>query len=122
MPNIKSAAKRVQIAERNRLRNKATKSAIRVVIKKVFALADAYAAQNPDVTLDQLQEAMSAAFSRIDKAVKTGVLHRNTAARRKARLSRRFAAVTQTQSPDQPANAEIVTPISDESPETSEVA
>ncbi|MFQ3614362.1 MAG: 30S ribosomal protein S20, partial [Cyanobacteriota bacterium] len=36
----------------------------------------------------EIQSAMSAAFSRIDKAAKTGVLHKNTAARRKARLAR----------------------------------
>lgn len=99
MPRIKSAIKRVQIAERNRLRNKATKAAIRSLMKKVFSLANAYAANQQQETLQQetlqeIQSAMSAAFSRIDKAVKTGVLHKNTAARRKARLARAVKLAT----------------------------
>ncbi|MCJ2544358.1 30S ribosomal protein S20 [Thermostichus vulcanus] len=88
MPRIKSAIKRVQIAERNRLRNKATKATVRGLMKKVISLSNAYAANQQQETLQEIQSAMSAAFSRIDKAAKTGVLHKNTAARRKARLAR----------------------------------
>ncbi|MEN9201642.1 MAG: 30S ribosomal protein S20 [Thermostichus sp. DG_1_6_bins_120] len=88
MPRIKSAIKRVQIAERNRLRNKATKAVVRGLMKKVISLSNAYAANQQQETLQEIQSAMSAAFSRIDKAAKTGVLHKNTAARRKARLAR----------------------------------
>ncbi|MGQ9837024.1 MAG: 30S ribosomal protein S20 [Cyanobacteriota bacterium] len=88
MPRIKSAIKRVQIAERNRLRNKATKATVRSLMKKVISLSNAYAANQQQETLQEIQSAMSAAFSRIDKAAKTGVLHKNTAARRKARLAR----------------------------------
>jgi small subunit ribosomal protein S20 len=88
MPRIKSAIKRVKIAERNRLRNKATKAMVRALMKKVISLSSAYAANPQPETLHEIQAAMSAAFSRIDKAAKTGVLHKNTAARRKARLSR----------------------------------
>jgi small subunit ribosomal protein S20 len=88
MPRIKSAIKRVKIAERNRLRNKATKAMVRALMKKVISLSSAYAANPQPETLQEIQAAMGAAFSRIDKAAKTGVLHKNTAARRKARLSR----------------------------------
>ncbi|MEM9155631.1 MAG: 30S ribosomal protein S20 [Cyanobacteria bacterium J06642_2] len=88
MPQIKSAIKRVAIAERNRLRNKAAKSTIRTLMKKFFIQAEAYAAGAEDVNLEQVQASMSAAFSKIDKAAGKGVMHRNTAARRKARLAR----------------------------------
>ncbi|MEO1133604.1 MAG: 30S ribosomal protein S20 [Cyanobacteria bacterium J06639_1] len=88
MPQIKSAIKRVAIAERNRLRNKSAKSTIKTLMKKFFTQADAYAAGAEDVTLEQVQTSMSAAFSKIDKAAGKGILHRNTAARRKARLAR----------------------------------
>jgi small subunit ribosomal protein S20 len=44
--NTKSAIKRVQIAERNRLRNKAYKSAVKTLMKKYFAAVETYAA-NP---------------------------------------------------------------------------
>jgi small subunit ribosomal protein S20 len=94
MPQIKSAIKRVQIAERNRLRNKAIKSTVNTLIKKVMTLANAYEAKQEGITLDQVQAAASQAFSRIDKAVKLGTLHSNTGARRKSRLARRIQALT----------------------------
>jgi small subunit ribosomal protein S20 len=88
MPRTKSAIKRLKIAERNRLRNKATKAMVRALMKKVISLSSAYAANPQSETLQEIQAAMSAAFSRIDKAAQKGVLHKNSAARRKARLSR----------------------------------
>ncbi|MDX2271470.1 MAG: 30S ribosomal protein S20 [Cyanobacteriota bacterium] len=88
MPRIKSAIKRVEIAERNRLRNRAAKAAIRIAMKKVFTLVAAYSANPQAVNKDDIRAALSVAFSKVDKAVKTGVLHRNTGARRKSRLSR----------------------------------
>lgn len=87
MANIKSAKKRVQITERNRLRNKAYKSAVKTLMKKCMAAAEAHAASPSEETEKAVKEAMSAAYSKIDKAVKRGVLHRNTGARRKSRLA-----------------------------------
>jgi small subunit ribosomal protein S20 len=86
--NIKSAIKRIQIAERNRLRNKSYKSAVKTLTKRYFSALDTYAADPSADNKKDVDERMSAAFSKIDKAVKRGVLHRNTGARRKARLSR----------------------------------
>lgn len=80
MPNIKSAIKRVETAERNRARNKAWKSAIRSRRNEVedsVKTADAKSAQ----------AALQNAYKLIDKAVAKGILHRNTAARRKSRLA-----------------------------------
>ena len=96
MANSKSALKRVQIAERNRLRNKNYKSAVRTLMKKYFIAVDAYTA-NP--TPEQKQEVltqMSATYSKIDKAVKRGVFHHNNGARKKSRLSKRFKQVVET--------------------------
>lgn len=98
MPNIKSAIKRVQIAERNRLYNKSYRSAVATVMKKVLALADAYEANQEGVTLEQIRETLNVAFSRIDKATQKKVIHKNTAARRKARLARRVSSLTSTTS------------------------
>jgi small subunit ribosomal protein S20 len=86
--NTKSAIKRVKIAERNRLRNKAYKSAVRTLMKGYFAAVDTYAANPTPESLDDLQQRMASAYSKIDKAVKRGVLHPNTAARKKSRLAR----------------------------------
>ena len=80
MPNIKSAIKRVEVAERNRARNKQWKSAIRSRRNEV---EDAVKAAN----VKNSQEALKAAYKLIDKAVAKGVLHKNTAARRKSRLA-----------------------------------
>lgn len=87
MANIKSAAKRVQIAERNRLRNKAYKSAVKTLMKTYFTAVSQYAASPTDEGMKQVQACMSSAYSKIDKAVKRGVLHRNNGARQKSRLA-----------------------------------
>ena len=88
MANIKSAIKRVQIAERNRLRNKAYKSAVRTLMKKYLLSVDAYVASPSPEALETVKLNLSSATSKIDKAVKRGALHRNTGARKKARAAR----------------------------------
>jgi small subunit ribosomal protein S20 len=89
--NIKSAIKRVDIAERNRLHNKSYKSAVKTLTKKYLeAVATYTASPSPDV-LQDAQSKLSATYSKIDKAVKRGVLHRNTGARKKARLAKLLA-------------------------------
>ncbi|GAB4211497.1 MAG: 30S ribosomal protein S20 [Synechococcales cyanobacterium] len=98
MPQIKSAIKRVKIAERNRLRNKATKSTVRTLNKKALTLIDALPTQQ--VSVEDVQAAINRAYSRIDKAIKTGVMHRNTGARRKARLARNLNKVLASQNVD----------------------
>jgi small subunit ribosomal protein S20 len=84
--NIKSAIKRIQIAERNRLHNKSYKSAVRTLMKRYLTAANAYAANPTPEAKQEVQQRLSAAFSKIDKAVKRGVLHPNSGARKKARL------------------------------------
>lgn len=80
MPNIKSAEKRVDVAERNRLRNMAIKTSVKTAIKKVYDAIKAKA------DAKQIQETVNNAYSLIDRAVSKGVLHKNTAARKKSRL------------------------------------
>ena len=88
MANIKSAIKRVQVAERNRLQNKSYKSAIRTLTKRFMEAVEQYAAEPTSDRLAQTQEKLSVTYSKIDKAIKCGVIHRNTGARKKARLAR----------------------------------
>lgn len=92
MANIKSAIKRVQVAERNRQRNLAYKSNIRKAIKQFFSAAEAYEKQQG--SREDVQTALSQAFSILDKAVNRNVIHRNTGARRKARLAKRLQTIT----------------------------
>ncbi len=81
MANIKSSKKRVLIAERNRLRNVAMKSSIKTAVKKVLELSTSE-------DKEALQAALSNAYKLCDKAVSKGVLHKNTAARKKSRLTK----------------------------------
>lgn len=74
MPIIKSAIKRVKQAAVRRDRNVATKRAIKSAVKSFEASPSA--------------DTLSKAHSEIDKAVKKNLIHKNTAARRKANLSK----------------------------------
>ena len=88
MANIKSALKRIQVSERNRLRNKSYKSAIKTLTKRYLSALESYSADPSPENMTLAQQEMSSAFSKIDKAVKCGVYHRNTGARQKAQLSK----------------------------------
>jgi len=87
MANTKSALKRIKVAERNRLRNKAYKSAVKTLTKRYHEAVAANEASPSDESGKLVQERLSAAYSKIDKAVKRGVLHKNAGARRKSRLA-----------------------------------
>lgn len=80
MPNHKSAEKRVRQNEKRRAVNRSSRSDLRTQIKK---LRTSLAASDKN----QSQELLTPTVSAIDKAVNKGVLHRNTAARYKARLT-----------------------------------
>ena len=91
MANIKSAIKRVDIAERNRLRNKSHKSAVRTLMKKYFTAVEKHTATPTDETSAAVTKCMSEAYQKIDKAVQKGVIHRNNGANKKARLAKAVA-------------------------------
>lgn len=80
MANIKSAKKRVLIAETNRQRNVAFKSTIKTAVKKALELANGE-------DKEALNTAVSKVYQLCDKAVVKGILHKNTAARKKSRLT-----------------------------------
>ncbi|MBW4483125.1 MAG: 30S ribosomal protein S20 [Tildeniella torsiva UHER 1998/13D] len=88
MANIKSALKRIEVAERNRLHNRSYKSAVKTLTKNYLAAVEAHQANPSPDSLKQVEATMAAAYSKIDKAVKCGVLHANTGARKKSRIAR----------------------------------
>ena len=90
MPNIKSAEKRVNVSSRRTLRNVSLKSALRTTIKKFES-----ALGQSDV--DQARVALKLANRALDKAATKGIIHRNTASRKKSRLTRRFNAIAANQ-------------------------
>lgn len=96
MANTKSALKRAKIAERNRLRNKAYKSAVKTLMKNYLEAVASYAANPTPEQQTEVQTRLSAAYSKIDKAVKRGVLHPNNGARKKSRLASKLKPLAQT--------------------------
>ncbi len=88
MPNHKSAEKRVRQNEKRRAVNRSNKGSLRTQIKKLrAALAAGDQAQS--------QELLIPTIALIDKSVNKGVLHRNTAARHKSRLTMHVNELTQ---------------------------
>jgi small subunit ribosomal protein S20 len=81
--NTSSARKRIKQNERRRLRNRALRSAIRSAVKTARA---AVAGKAPKAAED-----VHAAIRELDRAVSRGVIHRNTAARKKSSLARSLA-------------------------------
>jgi small subunit ribosomal protein S20 len=79
--NTKSAIKRIRQNERRRLRNRTIRSQVRGAVKTARATAGG-----------ELRTAIADAIRALDKAVTKGVIHRNTAARKKSSLARRLVA------------------------------
>ena len=82
MPNIKSAIKRVKVTEKKNLRNRMVKSAMKTQLKKFEA---AVAANEADAKV------LSNTQGAVDKALAKGVIHKNAANRKKARLAKKLA-------------------------------
>ena len=79
MPNIKSAKKRVRVIKTKSLQNQMFKSQLKTMIKKFEAsLNDGR---------DAAESAYKNAVKKIDQAVSRGILHKNTAARKKSQLT-----------------------------------
>ena len=81
MANIKSAKKRILIAERNQMRNKAVRSATKTAVKR---LQSAVAAGDKDAIAVAHLNAVRA----IDKATTKGVYHKNNASRKKSQFAK----------------------------------
>ena len=79
MPNIKSAIKRVKVSEKKNLRNRMIKSAMRTSVKK---FSTALSAGEADAAI------LSSTQGAVDKACSKGVIHKNAANRKKARLAK----------------------------------
>jgi small subunit ribosomal protein S20 len=93
MANNKSAEKRIKINERNRLRNRFYKSSVRTLIKSFLKDLKVYqTSQNPE-DKEKLEKLLSSVYSLIDKGTKKNVFHKNTAARKKAKLAASLKAV-----------------------------
>ncbi len=85
MPNTPSAIKRLKQSIKRRMHNRITKKIIRTFTKRTLAAV-------ADNRLDQAEADFRTTIAKIDKAGVRRVLHPNTAARRKSKLTRDYAA------------------------------
>lgn len=86
MAHCKQALKRIRQSEKRRIRGRSTRATISTVTK---SLSEAVKAKN----VASAQALLREVSSRIDKAAKVHVMHRNTAARQKSRLARLVASL-----------------------------
>ena len=84
MANIASQIKRNRQNEKRRQRNKAVRSEVKTRVKRAVEAAEGGA--------ENAADAARLAMKRIDKAAAKGVIHKNEAARRKARLAKKLNA------------------------------
>lgn len=87
MANNKSAEKRILITERNRLRNRFYKSSVRTLTKGFFRYLEDYKNFKSPETKKKLTKILSSIYSLIDKGSKNNIFHKNTASRKKSKLS-----------------------------------
>ena len=86
MANHLSALKRVRQTRRRTDRNRKNKGILRSNLRQ---MREVLAAGNPEKALQQMPQA----FSRLDQAIRKGILHRNTAGRLKSRFMKRLHAL-----------------------------
>lgn len=84
MANIKSAIRRIKTTQRNTTRNKRYLSTIKTFTKKYLLFLDKY--KNKEINNELIFKKLDLLYSKIDKASKVKVLHKNTAARKKSLL------------------------------------
>jgi small subunit ribosomal protein S20 len=87
MANNKSARKRIEITERNRLRNRFYNSSVRTLIKKFFKELELYNISKKAEEKENLKKTLNSVYSLIDKGTKKNVFHKNNASKKKARLA-----------------------------------
>lgn len=87
MANNKSAEKRIEITERNRLRNRFYKSSVRTQTKSFLKKLENFKILKNVNEKEELKKTLAAIYSLIDKGTKRNVFHKNTAARKKSQLA-----------------------------------
>ena len=112
MPNIKSAIKRVKIAEKKTLNNNMVKSEYKTAVKK-YESANAKGDKNAE-------ELLRAAKKKIDQAASKGVISKNAASRKKSNLDKKKLAVKTEKAKKAPAKKTVVKEAETKKPEVAE--
>ena len=90
MANSKSAEKRIKINKRNRRQNRYYKTSVKNLTKKFLCLIESSKFSTEPINKKELENIFYLLCSVLDKSTKRNVFHKNTAARKKARLSKQF--------------------------------
>lgn len=86
MPNIKSAKKRVLVAQKKTLINQMHKTALKTAVKKFEKAVE-------DKNVEEAKSLFNVAVKKLDMGVKQGILHKNNAARKKSQLALKLAKI-----------------------------
>ncbi len=86
MANTPSALKRIRQNEKRRVRNAAVRSAVRTAVKGARTTLGGG-------SLEEARSTLAQTIRLLDKAVTKGIVHKNTAARKKSRLTRQLNAL-----------------------------
>lgn len=84
MPTIKSAEKRLRQSEKRRERNKAVRSSVRNLFRRIEQMDDP----------EEAREALDRLYAELDRAAAKGVIHPNKAARKKSQAASRVASLS----------------------------
>ena len=87
MANNKSSKKRILISKRNNLQNRFYKSSVKTLTKRFLKDLEIYKDSQGNGDKEKVQIVLNSIYSLIDKASKKNVYHKNTAARKKAKLA-----------------------------------
>ena len=87
MANNKSAIKRILISKRNNLQNRFYQSSVRTLTKRFLKDLEIYKVSQSNADKEKVQIVLNSIYSLIDKGSKKNVYHKNTAARKKAKLA-----------------------------------
>jgi small subunit ribosomal protein S20 len=96
LPNIKAAEKWMRQTEKRTTHNKDVKTRLKTVFKKAVASQDGDVAKSVE--------------SQLDKAAKSGIIHKNKAARKKSRLAKAMATAKVAPAPKAKAAAKKKAP------------
>ena len=87
MANNKSAKKRILICKRNNLQNRFYKSSVKTLTKRFLKDLETYKISQSSNDKEKTKIVLNSIYSLIDKGSKKNVYHKNTAARKKAKLA-----------------------------------
>lgn len=87
MPILHASYKSVKQIKKRTLRNQSVKSALKTETKKFLSLISSK-------KLDEAKEELKRLVSELDRASSKGVIHKNTASRKKSRLTKKLASLS----------------------------